>query len=219
MSQINFLSEKFLREQGRSLRVYRQAGLIIIVCLAMGAWGATAWRQLSVMKAELASRSEQSSDLERQTEQYMQMQQQFNDLQHQVKVQQELLMPIKVTEVIAMLGQLMPESLTCRELVVRATEPKPRPVQTGTSKASPPPVETPVMRVEIVGLAPTDTDVANFVDQLTAHPVFEAVKLDYTRPTLVSTVTARLFRIEMEIPLNRLYEPASERGEEVANAG
>jgi hypothetical protein len=146
------------------------------------------------------------------------MQQQFNELQHQVKVQQELLMPINVTEVIATLGQLMPESLTCRELVMTATEPKPRPVQTDPKKSTPRPVETPVMRVEIVGLAPTDTDVANFVDQLTANPLFEAVKLDYTRPTSISTVTARLFRIEMQIPLNRYYEPATPRGEEVADA-
>jgi Tfp pilus assembly protein PilN len=219
MSQINFLSDQFLREQGRRNRLGRQVLLIVMVCLAMVAWGATAWRQLAVMKADLASRSALASDLARQTEQYVQMQQRFNDLRYQAKVQQELLMPITVTQVIATLGQLMPDSHTCSKLVVRATEPTPRPVAAEASKTAPRSVETPVMRVEIVGLAPTDTDVANFVDQLTAHPIFEAVKLDYTRPQSVASVTAREFRIEMQIPLNRLYVPASPRGEEVAHAG
>jgi len=228
MSEINFLSDAFVREQGRRARIHREVVVVVIVALTLGAWGLTSWRQLAKSQTWLESKQVEADSLGTQMTQIASMTEQFNQLKHQVRVQNELTLPLDLTAVIATLGQTMNDSLTITEMSITSTTPKPilksnRPKKDAqASPAAQPPRESQVMRIEIVGLSPTDGDVADFVEKLTDHAIFSAVKMHYTRPTRISNVAARKFRIELEVSLDRRYLPDEEQAhavEEVAHAG
>lgn len=229
MNEINFLSDDFLRELGRKQRLFREGVLIGIVTLALASWGVIGWRGVSSLEAQLVVAQQEAEDLTGQAAQYANLSQQHASLQHQMNIQRELTLPLNFTPVIATISELMPASLTVEELKVTATKPTPRPkIDPAKAKAAAAAGATkkkrkivvPVMRISITGVSPTDGEVADFVDKLTQHPVFGSVDLHYTRPDRVSVYSARKFSIDLEIPLDRLYEPRNEESEhqEMAHA-
>jgi len=55
-------------------------------------------------------------------------------------------------------------------------------------------IRTKRMRLVLTGLAPTDVDVANFIGQLSASPLFEDVNMGYAKTVSVEGLTAREFQ-------------------------
>jgi len=66
-------------------------------------------------------------------------------------------------------------------------------------------------RVELVGLAPHDREIANLVETLSEHPLCREVKVDFTRRIELGRLYAHEFRLEFQVPLDRMVRPASER--------
>ena len=61
------------------------------------------------------------------------------------------------------------------------------------------------MVLELIGVAPTDKVIARFVTDLGEHPLFQEVKLTFTRPVDAGRLYAREFHIEAVIPMGRRY--------------
>jgi hypothetical protein len=123
--------------------------------------------------------------------------------------QRELELPLSVSEVIATLGSLMPESMTLESLELRLSTrryddsgkqvrgARPGKKEEGTTRD--------VLVCETSGVARTDLDVADFVGALNNHPFFDQISLDYSRPEEIRGVPARSFRVSSEISLGVEY--------------
>jgi hypothetical protein len=146
-------------------------------------------------------------------------------LAKQVKIQRELSPPLKTTQAMATIAQLMPLRVALRSLTLVGKRPTPavapkesnkKPAAKGRASKKPEKV-VPVdpMKIELIGLAPSDGDIAELVGQLSNHPLFTGVKLVFSREATVGDLIAREFRIELEVPLDREYRPAAT----VAEAG
>lgn len=123
--------------------------------------------------------------------------------------QRALELPLSVSEVLATIGSLMPESMTLESLELRLSTrrydesgqqlrgSRHGKKEEGTTRD--------VLVCEASGVARTDLDVADFVGALNSHPFFDQISLDYSRPEEVRGVPARSFRVSSEINLGVEY--------------
>lgn len=232
MNQVNFLTDSFVQEQTRRARAGHELVLVGAVVLAMFGWGVMSWRQMASLKSQLLVRQDDTSVVQTQTGQFAELTRQCRDLQRQVALQQEMALPLDVTAVIATIAQLAPDSLTVTHMTL--STPKPKPTKSADQdessgkkkskkkkkKAKPSSADRQrVLRIDLSGVCPSDSDVADFVDNLMAHQLFSAVKPLHTRSGLVLSAVVREFQIEMVVPLDRLYVPTNEAHKEMADAG
>ena len=225
MSEINFLPESFVREQRRRGHAGREAVLIGVVLLGMAGWGVVSFRHLAQLQVRLQDRKGKATTLDVQTDQHAQLEQQYRSLQAQVALQQELVLPIDATRVIATIGQLMPESLTIAHLSISAPRPKPKKTvradDSGSKKkkkARAVDASAQLMHIELVGVGPSNQEITSFAEELTRHPLFQDVKM-LTRSEQIGNAEASHFEVKMDVPLDRWYVPTAVAGKEVANAG
>lgn len=230
MSQVNFLTDSFVQEQTRRARAGRELVLVGAVVVAMFGWGVMSWRQMASLKSQLQARQEETAVVQDQAGQFTELTRQCHELQRQVALHQEMALPLDVTAVIATIAELAPDALTVTHMTLIAPKPKPKIAadQTKSSgrkksrkkKAKPDPVDRErILRIDLSGVCPSDSDVADFVDNLVGHQLFSAVKPLHSRSGLVMSETVREFQIEMEVPLDRLYVPNNEARKEMADAG
>ena len=124
----------------------------------------------------------------------------INDLEEVIRRYNVLAWPIRVSEVIDVLGTLTPEAVTLRSLAMTPRELRKRAASTGEEH-----VES-LLVVELEGVGPSDIEVAVMVSGLEAHPLFARVSLDYTRMGEVEEQIVREFRVTGVIDLDARYE-------------
>lgn len=223
-TEINFLPESFLRKQKKRGRVAREIILVGVVagCLFILS-GASHARYLRMQ--QVVSLTEEKANSAQQTSaEVSKMQKQQSELALQIGIQRRLEAPVTHTKVLAALSHLAPPSITMTDVSMAMDVPKPtvkppasKKVDAKAAKPAPAPSLTSI-RMEIVGLSPSDVEVANFVGSLSENPLFSNVKMRYIRATRSKNFAARQFRIEMEVLLNREYRPRSEQPEGLAHA-
>jgi Tfp pilus assembly protein PilN len=215
MNQINFLPADFVEEQVRHHRIYREAVWVAVTLLAIGGWCVSSRGSLDSLGSYASALQQEAAAVREQVSEMTKLQLQQKTLLHQVRIQRELLQPLNTTAVLATISELMSPSMALTSLELTGTRPVPAPrppndPRTGEPlKVAPKPKPPQMLRLELVCLAPSDVDVANFVGRLSDHAMFTNVKMLYSRATVVSDLQAREFRIEMDVPLARDYSPAS----------
>jgi Tfp pilus assembly protein PilN len=224
VNDINFLPDRFLREQKRKSRVWREAGLVAAVAFVLVAWYGVMHGQVAGAERLLQARQDELAAANQQTTEMVRLQQEYTRLSHQSQIQERLCLPVAYTQVIAALSKLMPASLTMTRLAMTSESPgptvAPRKSGTASAKSTAPPAPQPArsMMLEVTGFSPTDMDVANFVGRLSDYPLFANVKMRYSRTHRVDEAPARQFRIELEVPLDRRYTAGPKPPEELAHA-
>lgn len=220
MNDINFLPPVFVEEQVRHHRVYREFVWVGVTLLVIVGWYASSRGSLDSLESYANALRDEATAVRDQVSEMEKLKIQQKSLLHQVKIQRELTQPINTTSVLATLAKLMSPSMALTSLEVQGTRPVPAPappkLKEGEVPPPPKPVQRQILRLEFVGLAPSDVEVANFVGRLSDHPLFTNVKMIYSRATVVAELQAREFRIELEVPLDRDYKVAE--GKEVALA-
>ena len=211
MNQINFLPQSFIRQRLRKRRVYREAVLVAVVALAMIGWFASRRHQLSGLETYANAVHAESLAARKQVMEMAKLRDHHKRLTHQVRIQRELAASLDYTQVLATVAELMPQSMTLSALSMNSPQPSPR-VLTGDSKSagkSSSSNASNYLIVQLVGFAPSDVDIANFVGLLADHPLFVNVKMMFSRSAQINTLLAREFRIEMQLPPNRDSRPAT----------
>jgi len=124
--------------------------------------------------------------------------------------------PVDVSEVIAVIGDLAPESVCFDSLAVIPREKRVRAPKRGDKRGEDSEKKrlSRTLMIEITGVAPDDFHMANFIGGLEGHPLFEHIAVDYARETTLRGADAREFGLTCEIDFNRRYEFASADGEE-----
>lgn len=223
MNDINFLPASYLRRQSIRRRRVRQLALSAAMVGVLIGWWLTQQGQVvaleryaTALEAEAAAAVEHRSELVRLREEH-------KVLMNQVKVRRELAQPLNHTQVIAMIGELMPETVMVTELDMTTHRPPPRTLEDATKtgrkakrKSSEPEPIVDEIRLQIDALAPDDLAVAEVVAAISEHPLFESVRMESSREVERYGVIGRKFRLSAVVPLNRVFlEPSI--GQEVAH--
>lgn len=128
----------------------------------------------------------------------------IQDLGNAIARYNRLAWPIRVSDTIAIIEPLVPESTTLTALTLAPRTQRVRGTAGRDGKRQPDEVLH-FLALEIEGIAIDDLAVARVVSGLDDHPIFASVTLDFARSIVVDGTAGREFRINCEIDLNKRY--------------
>jgi len=210
MESIDFLPERIKLQRVRRKHLIRQGYLLAICVATLAVLAYTRHARIAKTQAQVGLLQERSKNVHRQLEMLDSLQRQQADLMIKKRIDDQLGSRANALDVLSELGRLLPRSIAVKALDLAAVD-VPVPVRSAARTADstrttafprgPLQKEQIVKRVrlELTGLAPTDVDVANFIGQLSASPLFEDVNMGYTKDTDFEGRSARQFNVSCYI--------------------
>jgi len=202
MNNLDFLPERIRNQRSRRNRLVRQAYLLALCAAALVTLGYIRQGQVAAARADVALLEECRSSLLQQTARREVLADQLQELALKKQVEEHLGSRITAQLVLAELHHQMPPSTCLTRLELETME-----IQVGRKSAANVSVRATVaptgdrkpetvkrMRLTLVGMAPSDVEVANFIGQMSASPLFEDVTMGYTKNVAYKGRTAREFR-------------------------
>ncbi|MEM1109401.1 MAG: PilN domain-containing protein [Planctomycetota bacterium] len=226
MNQVDFLPPSYHRAQQRRGRLVRQVVLIALVtCTLMAATVALKAHRHAQMRT--AERLEETVKAERTALGVLTgLNHERQELLESFDLQRELEPAVTYALAVSSLGELLPEGVAIRELVMRSVRPTPEPLEEKADKRgrrnqaeeSEEDVEPNLIGIELTGLAPDDLSVATFVSALDENPLFTRVTMRSSEGVNRNGLLAREFSLTTTIDLDREFRWVETAGEEVAHA-
>jgi hypothetical protein len=150
------------------------------------------------------------------------------ELDQQVRLQADLLdkqnlvaqlgVPVELSRVLAEVGECMPAEMTLDEVNVSTVEADRSIVEQQRSRpgkrevAREPIAKSRKLRVQITGVAPSDSQVYGFFGQLTDRRFLDNVRLDRTSERRTESCVMREFAVSFEVPLDYVVAPSGVAG-------
>jgi len=204
MNEIDFLPERIKIQRSRRHRLVRQGYLLAICVLGLAVLGYVRQGRISKAKAELQMLDERTTNIRNQLNLLDILQRQQADLMTMKRIDDKLGSSVSALYILVELGRIQPIGMALRELKMETMTvriPISRADRTHTSATATQAgarlkKERMVKRVRltITGLAPTDVDVANFIGQMSASPLFEKVNMGYAKNAEFRGRSAREFQ-------------------------
>lgn len=214
---MSFLPEDYLQK-----RVARRTNVICISLFAVVMTTVVAAflvtdRQRSEIKAQQAEVTKQYEEAAKRLDQLEQLQAKKEQMLRKAKVASVLVERAPRARLLAELINNMPVTLTLSEFdlkteTVREVRPrtamereKAKAKKTKLAEKNPEPVieaRHEITTVKMVGSAPTDVEIAQYIESLNSHPLFKEVNLQYTQATAVNDVEMRKFSVELKLNPN-----------------
>ena len=202
MKEADFLPEWLRQQRVRRKRLIRQGQLLAIcmACMALLTCVRQAW--ISEARAALTGIHDRAEAQNRMIAQIPPLERQMADLLIKKQIDSELGSRTDCTAMLAELCHLMPRNMSLASLELKPVEIRVEPDYPAKREARRPArggrrsAAKLVRRVRVVlaGLAPTDVDVANFIGQLSASPLFENVNMGYAKTVRFRGRSAREFQ-------------------------
>jgi len=205
MKSIDFLPERIKEARAKRRRLFKRAYLLVVCGVAMAALGYVRQGRISKVTAELAMFTERSDNMRRQLAMRSDLERQQAELMVKKRISDQLGSRVDALEVLAELGRLMPKSMSLTSLNLEAIEVAvsvERPGRTNVSARAAGGTLKPKkklikrIRLSLAGIAPTDVDVAGFIGQLSASPLFEDVNMGYTKTVTFRGRSGREFQAD-----------------------
>lgn len=205
MKSIDFLPERIRQQRRRRRALKRQVYLLALCIGGLALLGYLRQGRIAHTEAQLALLTERSTNLQRQIAMRVLLEKEQGELFVKQRVDEDLGSRVNALDILGELERVVSQRLTLTKLTLEATElHQPAEPAKGGRQARPRPPgrrrdEKPAqvvrrIRMVLTGLAPTDIDVANFIGQLSASPLFEDVNMGYTRTTDYKGCKAREFQ-------------------------
>jgi len=202
MNKIDFLPERIKARRARIRRLIRQGWLLGLCAAALTALAFVRQTGVAQARTELQLLNERTANVRLQLSKRSNLEKQLAQLMIKKRISERLGSRIDTLEVLAELERLLPESMALTTLTLEPVQVQVpvKDARNRTSMAQPaeavPVREREVNRVRLVltGLAPTDVDVANFIGQFAACPLFEDVNMGYARTIVYRGRSAREFQ-------------------------
>ncbi len=218
--EAEFLPERIRQRRLRRRRLVRQ-GYLLASCIAiMGVLTYVRHERIVQEKINLAAMERLGGSLHRQVTMIEPLESQMADLLIKKRIDEELGSRTDCTAVLAELCRVTPLNVSMISLEMKTVELKVegygksgllssgphrinrgvRPVAAARGMNPYKPVSGDSaggvrrVRVVVTGLAPSDVDVANFIGQLSASPLFENVNMGYSRTVVFCERSARQFQ-------------------------
>jgi Tfp pilus assembly protein PilN len=205
MDKTDFLPERIRVQRARRRRLMRQGCLLGVCAIALATLTYLRHERITVARGELALLDDRVASVKNRLVLRSSLEQQMADLMVKKRIVDHLGSRAGARDVMAGLDQLVPESVALTSLDIETMEirvPTRRPDEPGagaraTPAGAPGANEKVEKRVRMVltGLAPTDVDLANFIGQLSACPLFEDVNMGYAKNVEFRGRAARQFLV------------------------
>lgn len=215
MNEINFLPESFIRARKRRVRMVREAMLVCVVVVLMASWFVAARGRLARLDSFARFREAEAAAAQEQMSEMVKLRLRHETLTHQVKIQRTLAQPLDHSVIIASVGALMNDTLVLMQLELTGVRPSPSRDQDAVTAAATRgrPVQRPdTLALVLVGLAPDDEQITDFVARMQDHKLFDETKMIYSRAANLREMPVREFRIEARILLDRDYKALPTEG-------
>lgn len=230
MNEINFLPQSFLESQNRRLRLFREVAILCgMVLIGLALFAGQSGVVMSVQKL-VAQKQDELDAAKLRSNAVADLNTAQQQLKLKLALHEGLAMPLNPSTILAAISQMLPDRMALTEVTFSADDPKPDLSAFMPKKKDPSGMDAEkikvvkpqprFMNVQLMGISPTDVDVANLVGSLSASPLFQNVKMRYSKSTRLGNVTAREFRLEMEILLDCIYQdvtPRDPQNKEVAH--
>jgi len=187
MREIEFLPAWYPKVRKRKRMVALQAWVTLTLMCGLGMWMLLVQRNVQAREIEIKGLR---SDLD-QSETELARLEDLLQLQRQLGQQDQIFLkigrPIETTKLITTLEQMMPTDMALLDLSVETEEPNRANSNYGggggglaARAAREKEMESPKLRFRMHGVAPTDTDLGEFLHKLTGRPFFKNVELLYS---------------------------------------
>jgi len=203
MRDIDFLPDRIRAQRARKRRLVVQ-GYFLVLCIGgLVALGYAFNRLVRKARSEVVTLADRADSLQQQLVLRDSLEQQMSDLLIKKRIEEQLGRRVSTLDVLAELQRILPESMALTSLTMETVEvrvggrtPAVRYVSDRAGVRDRRRVLKKAKRVKVVltGLAPTDVDVANFIGQLSASPLFEDVNMGYARNLSFRSRVAREFQ-------------------------
>ncbi len=214
MKEVNFLPPSYRRQRAkrRSARRLMVVGLVALAGVLV--WTGIELRQNAVLRRAAEALELQVHSVRDQLNEVVSLRREREVLRHQVRVQQELALPLHPTELLGILAERLPETVGTLRLRYQTVRPKPQTIEEAQreererGERNPKPARAAGewrIELELVAFAPDDLVVTNVVEALSRDPLFSRVSMRYSRAAEVQGVMGREFQIELETDLNRRF--------------
>ena len=207
---MSFLPEDYLEK-----KIARRTNLIFISLFAvvLGTVVAADFvgrRQETAQIAELADRNKKFEEIHQQFEQLKKLKAKESEMKRKANVTASLKDRVPKSAVFNELINNMPPTLRLTDLDLETKKAKsgakkPRTSidreklrKEGTGQTGAKVVPT-VVNIDLVGLAPTDVDISEYIGTLNGHPMFDDVALAFVEEFKDNTEVLRKFRIELSL--------------------
>lgn len=207
MRELEFLPAWYHQSRRwRRIVGWQTYGLLLLIT-ALSAWVMVSQRNLRADQQTLDSIEKQLA----RTRVDQQILAEKLDLRQKLQTQEELLkslgQQVEMTRLLQALDKLMPPEMSLVEVECN-TEETPRPVSTvaavrnAISRSAPPEMDR-RLKVRLLGVAPSNSDLATFVAGLASQPFLEQVALPYSKNVYDSGHVLREFSITFSMNLNQ----------------
>jgi hypothetical protein len=188
MREVEFLPDWYPKVRQRKRIVAFQAWVTLLLIAGLGMWILMAQRKVHAREIELAGLR---TDLDQSVTELQRLDEML-ELQKRLGQQDAIFLrigrPVEATRVLTTLEQLMPRDMALLDLTLDMEEaPKPSPAdgslaaraQQQQQQVRTAPAES-RLRFRVHGVAPTDLDLADFLNKVTTKPFFRQVELIYS---------------------------------------
>ena len=187
---VDFLPERIRIQRAQRARTIRHGHLLAITVVALAVLGYLNQQRVARAQEHLVMLDDQAVNMKRQLETLGELRQQLAGLMIKGRIDSQLGSRINATDVLRELARILPESIALTNLDLEATGILVEVGRVGGAvssaraiPAAPKPRGKVVRRVKVVltGLSPNNVDVANFIADVSASPLFEDVNMGYTK--------------------------------------
>lgn len=204
MENIDFLPDRIRQQRSRRRRIIRQAFLAVVCALGLALLGYARQNAVRNAQAELATVNDRGQELQQRVVMRDALEKQQAQMQIAQKVDEQLGSRINALDVLAEVSRLVPPNMILTSLNYETIDQKMTIDMTAGGKSSPraktggPAKERTVkrLRLTLTGIAMGDVDVANFIAQMSANPLFEDVNMGYARTIEFRGRSAREFQAD-----------------------
>jgi Tfp pilus assembly protein PilN len=202
---IDFLPERLKVRRALRSRIFRQVNLLLLAAGTFAAWIYFSDRRVSQANAELAILKDRSANAQRLVSQRGELQGQLGELLIKDRISGRLGTRAGPLDVLAELERLMPPGVSLTSFTLDGVKWTPGGDAARDRGGAAPPgasaKEPAVNRLQVIltGIAPHDVDVATFIGQITASPLFEDVNMSYTRGQVIQGRRAREFQVSCNV--------------------
>ncbi len=191
MEKIDFLPERIKTQRVRRRRLIREGYLIALCVLGLAVLGFVRQGRIKEARAEKQVLEDRAANIKNQLNLLSVLQRQQADLMTMKRIDDKLGSSVNALYTMAELGRIQPIGMVLRKfdletMAVRVPVSEIERIN-GSDRAADADgrvqKERIVTRVRltITGLAPTDVDIANFIGQMSASPLFEKVNMGYAK--------------------------------------
>jgi len=199
MRELEFLPDWYPGIFRRRRLVMLQAWMVLVLSLGLAAWQFLSGNNVRVARAELSTLQGDMS----QTDMDLKKLDQLLELKRQWRAQDQIIARLGAhvpsARLVAALEAVMPPEMALLNLAVDTIE-QPRTVTTPNGKSEI--IVDRQIKIRMLGVAPTDVDLANFMTRLTAERYFEQVSMTYAKERQERGHIMREFEVVFTVNLN-----------------